>query len=181
LAHIASRLKEIKLDEIPNVTNDMLDRLRKLNINSVYQLAVQIPSELAFKIDDTSIDAEFAAKFIGNARKVLAENEILSNEFSTADDMLEKRNKISRYSTGSCNFDTFLNGGFETQSITEIAGEFGSGKSQICHTLCAAAIALLEDESPDVTGNRAPGTIIFIDTEIHSMQTVSIKLLNKRI
>ncbi|MGA9150698.1 MAG: hypothetical protein WBZ36_08975 [Candidatus Nitrosopolaris sp.] len=28
----------------------------------------------------------------------------------------------------------FLKGGIETQAITEIAGEFGSGKSQICYT-----------------------------------------------
>ena len=168
-APISSRLKQVTMEEIPHITSDLLDKLRKLNINSVYQLAVQIPSELAFEISDVTIDVEFAAKLIGNARKTLAENDIISKEFSTADDMLEKRNKISRYSTGSSGFDTFLNGGFETQSITEIAGEFGSGKSQICHTLCAAAIVLLEDESPDGADNgsthSAPGSIIFIDTE----------------
>ena len=116
------------MEKIPDITSDMLDKLRKLNINSVYQLAVQSPSELALGISDV-LDVESAAKLIGNARKILTENEVLSREFSTADDMLEKRNKISRYSTGSSNFDTFLNGGFETQSITELAGEFGSGKS----------------------------------------------------
>ena len=92
------------------------------------------------------MDIELAAKLIGNARKILTQNEVLSREFSTADEVLEKRNKISRYATGSSNFDSFLNGGFETQSITEIAGEFGSGKSQICHTLCVAAIELMEDD-----------------------------------
>src|SRR5918994_4859506 len=106
------------MEEIPDITSDMLDEIRKLNINSVYQLAVQIPSELASGINDATIDVELAAKLIGNARKILAENEILSNEFSTADDMLEKRNKISRYTTGSENFDAFLNGRFDTQSIT---------------------------------------------------------------
>jgi transcription initiation factor TFIIB len=29
----------------------------------------------------------------------------------------------------------------ESQAITELAGEFGSGKSQICHTLCVTAAA----------------------------------------
>ena len=140
------------MEKIPDITSDMLDKLRKLNINSVYQLAVQSPSELALGISDV-LDVESAAKLIGNARKILTENEVLSREFSTADDMLEKRNKISRYSTGSSNFDTFLDGGFETQSITEIAGEFGSGKTAICHTLCAAAIALLKNESLDVNDN----------------------------
>jgi hypothetical protein len=112
------------MEEIPDITSDTLDKLRKLNINSVQQLAVQIPSELAFNISDLTIDRESAAQLIGNARRILTENEILSKEFSTADDMLNERYKISRFSTGSSNFDTFLNGGFETQSITEIAGEF---------------------------------------------------------
>ena len=171
MAHISSRLKEVTMEKIPDITSDMLDKLRKLNINSVNQLAVQIPSELAFEMSDLTIDTESAAKLIGNARRILTENETLSKEFSTADDVLKERNKISRFPTGSSNFDTFLNGGFESQSITEIAGEFGSGKSQICHTLCAAAIALLEDESPDGADNdngstyRPPGSIIFIDTE----------------
>jgi DNA repair protein RadA len=166
LAHISSRHKEVMMEEIDDITSDMLDKLRKLNINSVHQLAVQIPSELAFEINDAFIDIESAAKLIGNAHKILTENEIIAKEFSTADDMLETRNKISRYSTGSSNFDTFLNGGFETQLVTEIAGEFGSGKSQMCQTLCAAAIALMENNRLDKQESQIPPhSIIFIDTE----------------
>ena len=147
------------MEEIPDITSDILDKLRKLNINSVYQLAVQIPSELALKISDTS-------RLIGNARKILIERDLLSKDFSTADDMLEKRSKISRYPTGSSNFDTFLDGGFETQAITEIAGEFGSGKSQICQTLCAAAITLMENDRPGENATQSQSeSIIFVDTE----------------
>ena len=69
----------------------------------------------------------------------------LSQEFSTADVFLEKRNKLTRYATGSEDFDDLLNGGFETQAITELVGEFGSGKSQICHTLCIAANQFIEN------------------------------------
>ena len=167
MVRISSRLKEVTMEKIPDITSDMLDKLRKLNINSVYQLAVQSPSELALEISDV-LDVELAAKLIGNARKILTENEVLSKEFSTADDLLVRRNNISRYKTGSSNFDSFLNGGIETQSITEIAGEFGSGKSQICHTLCTAAIELMEDDLDTCDSgliHRPPGSIIFIDTE----------------
>jgi DNA repair protein RadA len=103
---------------------------------------------------------------IGNARNILTENDLLSKEFSTANDMLKKRNKISRYPTGSSNFDTFLDGGFETQAITEIAGEFGSGKSQICQALCAAAITLMKnDRLVENTTQKPHESIIFVDTE----------------
>jgi DNA repair protein RadA len=165
---MSSRLREVIMEDIPDLTSDTLERLRGLNINSVYQLAVQTPSELASWINDVQFDVQSASNLIGNARKILTENEVLSKEFSTADDLLEKRNKISRYTTGSEKFDAFLNGGFETQAITEIAGEFGSGKSQICHALCVAANKLVENSRlGDSNENKQyeAGNIIFIDTE----------------
>ena len=70
MATISSRLKEVTMEKIPNITSDMLDKLRKLNINSVYQLAVQSPSELGLGISNV-LDVELAAKLIGNARKLL--------------------------------------------------------------------------------------------------------------
>lgn len=154
-----SRLKQVTMEEIPNITSDLIERLRKLNINSVYQLAVQNPTELALDYPDTSLSVESASILVANARKILIDNEVLSQEFLTADDLLEKRNKLPRYATGSESFDNLLNGGFESQAVTELAGEFGSGKSQICHTLCVAASKLIKNNPGDL------GNIIFIDSE----------------
>ena len=144
------------MEWIPDITSDIIDKLKKLNINSVYQLAVQSPIELALEFEDTSLNVESASTLIANARKTLIDNEVLSQEFLTGDDLLEKRNKLSRYATGSESLDNLMNGGFETQAITELVGEFGSGKSQICHTLCVAASKLIKNDS---------GNIIFIDSE----------------
>lgn len=131
------------MEEIPDITSDMIEHLRRRHIDSVYQLAVQTPIELALKMyDDDSkvvVDIKSVSILIANARKVLTENGNLSKEFSTADEMRESRKKISRYTTGSEKFDAFLNDGFESQSITELAGEFGSGKAQICHREIASA------------------------------------------
>ena len=156
MARISSRLKELTMEGIPDITSDIIDKLKKLNINSVYQLAVQSPIELALEFEDTSLNVESASTLIANARKILIDNEVLSQEFLTGDDLLEKRNKLSRYATGSESLDNLMNGGFETQAITELVGEFGSGKSQICHTLCVAASKLIKNDS---------GNIIFIDSE----------------
>lgn len=38
--------------------------------------------------------------------------------------------------TGSKELDKLLNGGLETGSITELFGEFRTGKTQLCHQLC---------------------------------------------
>jgi DNA repair protein RadA len=73
------------------------------------------------------------------AQKLLRESDFLDKEFTTADLALEKRRAIRRCSTGSSALDDLLLGGIETHAITEFFGEFGSGKSQICHTLCVTA------------------------------------------
>ena len=49
---------------------------------------------------------------------------------------LEERKKLTRITSGSKELDNLLGGGFESNSITELFGEFRTGKTQICHTLC---------------------------------------------
>ena len=69
-----------------------------------------------------------------------------------------RRNQIMRCTTGSKSLDGLLSGGIETQALTEFAGEFGSGKSQLCHTLSVTA------NMPKERGGLG-GNVIFIDTE----------------
>ena len=58
-------------------------------------------------------------------------NEILSTGFQPSNIFLEKRKKLVRITTGSKELDTLLGGGFESNSITELFGEFRTGKTQI--------------------------------------------------
>ena len=50
-------------------------------------------------------------------------------EFKTAAEYLEQRKNIINITTGSSEFDKLLGGGIETGSITEIFGEFRTGKT----------------------------------------------------
>ena len=92
------------------------------------------------------------------AQRLLRESNVLDKEFVTADFVLEKRKSMLRCSTGSKSLDELLLGGIETQAVTEFYGEFGSGKSQICHTLCAMASRPLSEKGLE-------GGVIYIDTE----------------
>jgi DNA repair protein RadA len=65
---------------------------------------------------------------------------------------------LPRCSTGSRVLDELLLGGIEPQAVTEFYGESGSGKSEICHTLCAMA------RQPIESGGLDSG-VIYIDTE----------------
>jgi DNA repair protein RAD51 len=55
--------------------------------------------------------------------------------FTTASEFHVKRSEIIQLTTGSKEFDKLLQGGIETGSITELFGEFRTGKTQLCHQL----------------------------------------------
>ena len=78
--------------------------------------------------------------------------------FCTGLQVVEKRKRIKKLSTGSTALDTLLGGGLESQSITEAFGEFRTGKTQLANTL--SVIAQLPIEK-----GGGSGKVIFIDTE----------------
>jgi DNA repair protein RAD51 len=55
--------------------------------------------------------------------------------FCTATEFHAKRSEIIQIATGSKELDKLLQGGIETGSITEMFGEFRTGKTQLCHTM----------------------------------------------
>jgi DNA repair protein RadA len=149
---------DFELEQLPGVEPHLINKLRRAGIESVVHLAVSIPRELAngdYEGNIVAADVDTLAQLVMKAKKSLIDSGVLSKEFCTAQEVLERRETLVRFTTGSKNLDTFLKGGIETQAITEFAGEFGSGKSQICHTLCVTANNM----------NKTEGSIIFIDTE----------------
>ena len=168
---IMSHVSNLRLEDLPDVEPYMISKLKRAGIQSVLDLAVSIPIELAggggdYVIDDENSaitsDIETISQLIGKAKKALIDSGALSKEFCTAEEFLERRNSLVRFTTGSGNLDAFLKGGVETQAITEVAGEFGSGKSQICHTLCVTANI---GKGKERGRGKGLDSIIFIDTE----------------
>jgi len=78
--------------------------------------------------------------------------------FTTATEMHLKRSQIIQVTTGSKELDKLLNGGIETGSITELFGEFRTGKSQLCHTLAVTCQLPIDN-------GGAEGKCLYIDTE----------------
>lgn len=58
-------------------------------------------------------------------------HKIIPMGFQSANEVFEQRKNVLHISTGSKEFDKLLNGGIETGSITELFGEFRTGKSQV--------------------------------------------------
>jgi len=60
-----------------------------------------------------------------------AANKIQNFGFVSGSLVAEQRKKLIKISTGSKEFDKLLGGGIETMSITEVFGEFRTGKTQL--------------------------------------------------
>ncbi|KAI0655172.1 Rad51 variant [Cubamyces menziesii] len=93
------------------------------------------------------------------ADKILAEAlKIIPLGFQSATEVHARRAELVHITTGSKNLDALLGGGIETGAITELFGEFRTGKSQICHTLAVTCQLPV-----DMGGGE--GKCLYIDTE----------------
>ncbi|WVO18163.1 meiotic recombinase Dmc1 [Cryptococcus depauperatus] len=83
---------------------------------------------------------------------------ILPPPFLTGTEIADRRQNVVYITTGSKSVDAILGGGIATQSITEVFGEYRTGKTQLCHTLCVAT------QLPEDQGGGS-GKVAYIDTE----------------
>jgi hypothetical protein len=128
---IMSDVSDLQLEELPGVQQHLISKLKQAGIQSILDLAVSIPNELAaggegvgYEGNTISADKETISELVLKAKKALVDSGALIKEFSTADQVLERRKYLVRYTTGSKNLDDFLKGGIESQAITELTGEF---------------------------------------------------------
>lgn len=139
----------VELEDLPSVGEKTAQKLKDAGFADMMRLATATAKELAVKAE---IGEGVAEKVIEAARK--AE----SIDFETAYDVMERRRDVGRITVGSEAFNELIGGGIETQSLTEVFGEFGSGKSQISHEL-AVTVQLPSDKG------GLEGECVFIDTE----------------
>ncbi|MFQ6107185.1 MAG: DNA repair and recombination protein RadA [Thermoplasmata archaeon] len=143
-------MKATDIEELPGVGPATADKLKDAGYTDLMAIAVSAPQALA---DAAEIGASTAQKIITAAREAAD-----IGGFETGEALLEKRRSVGKLTSGSKALDELLGGGFETQAIIELFGEFGSGKTQIAHQL-AVNVNLSVDR-----GGLEGGTI-WIDSE----------------
>jgi len=141
--------KEIPVTELPGVGPATTLKLKEAGLTTIRAIALSSVSEL---VNNADLGDKTAAKLI----KLCQEQVGLT--FSTADTLYTERLALDRISTGSDNLDELFGDGIETGSITELFGEFRTGKTQIAHQLCV--MVQLPREKGGLAANAA-----YIDTE----------------
>ncbi|KAG9098999.1 Meiotic recombination protein dmc1 [Ceratobasidium sp. UAMH 11750] len=139
--------------------------------------------DMVEELQSHGINAQDIAKLKGMSEAKVekikeASQKILGSSFQTGVQVSDKRKRVIQVSSGSKSVDTMLGGGFMSQSISEVYGEFRhdisarllvpyanfcndnsrTGKTQLAHTL--SVIAQLP---PEMGG--ASGKVTYIDTE----------------
>ncbi|MDP6900087.1 MAG: DNA repair and recombination protein RadA [Candidatus Thalassarchaeaceae archaeon] len=141
---------EPTVDDLPGVGPATAEKLREAGFNELLAIAVMTPSALA---DAAELGEAVSAKIISGAKK-------LANigGFVSGSSLLERRRQVLKLTSGTTSIDELLGGGFETQSICEVYGEFGSGKTQVGHQLAVNCLLPKEQGGLD-------GEVFYIDTE----------------
>jgi len=138
-----------KLEELQSVTKEHLDKLESAGYTTIESLSWLNPEELSEK---TGIDFEIAKTIITEAISNIDQKPV------SAADLLLKEEKRLKITTGSTELDKLLGGGIFTGEITEVSGEFASGKTQLCFQLC------INVQLPPEQGGLEGG-VYYIDTE----------------
>jgi DNA repair protein RadA len=137
------------LESLNGVGSTTAAKLRVSGYTTIEALAVTPPREI---MEKTNIGFNTILKIQEAARQMVA------TDFKTAHEFYEKRQTMKKCTTGSRKLDEIFGGGIETQALTELIGEFGSGKTQLC--LMLSVTVQLPPEQGGLGGNVA-----FIDTE----------------
>lgn len=141
---------EVALEDLPGVGTATAEKLREAGYTDLMELAVASPGDIA---EAAEIGTIVATKIIAEARRAA---DVGSFELGTT--LLERRKRLGRVTTNAKSLDELLGGGVETQAITEFAGEFGTGKTQLAHQV-AVDIQLPVDQG------GLTGETVYIDTE----------------
>jgi len=136
------------LEDLPDIGPATVAKLKEIGFKTVESLGTAAVAELV----TAGIGEAMAEKVIEAARKSMAIT------FVRGDELVELRKNMRKLTTGCSSLDRLLNGGIETESLTEFYGEFGSGKSQLCHQLCVT-VQLGEAQG------GLNGSVLYIDTE----------------
>ncbi len=130
--------------------------LRSGGYNTITELAAALPSVVATRCRMKK--AGNAEELVAKANEFLREKGFLEAVILTGVEDVKRREALFRISTNSKNIDKLLNGGVESEAITEIFAENGVGKTQICNMV--AINTTLSKELGGIEGN-----VLWIDTE----------------
>ena len=146
--------KVSSITDLPGIGPTTASKLIEAGYSTLESIATVSIGELA---SIGGMGQKTVQKIIESAR------EALEIDFETAKQVLERRRNLAKITTGSATLDTLFGGGIETGAVTELYGEFRTGKTQLAHQLCVTC------QLPVEKGGLRDGDdypkVVYVDSE----------------
>ena len=146
--------KATTITDLPGIGPSTAAKLVEAGFSTLESIATVSIGELS---SIASLGEKTVQKIIEAAR------EALDIDFETAKIVLARRQDLAKITTGSQRLDELFGGGIETGAVTELYGEFRTGKTQIAHQLCVTT-QLDRSKGGLREGDEYP-RVVYVDTE----------------
>ncbi len=145
----------INIADLPGIGPSTAKKLEEAGYMTAFALAVASVSDI---VEVGGMGEKTAVSIIQAAR------DNLNITFEPARVILERRRSIIKLTTSSKALDELFGGGIESGGITEFAGEYRTGKTQLAHQLCINVFLPVEKGGFGILDESSPRAI-YIDTE----------------
>ncbi|NIQ06083.1 MAG: DNA repair and recombination protein RadA [Candidatus Korarchaeota archaeon] len=157
-------MKNLTVRDLKHTSKGTMEKLEEAGILLIKDLMMFHPNRLAEVVGVSKETAEKLVERAFDLMEVSEEEKPKAIGLERAEDLEAMEEKLEFLTTGSETLDELLHGGFPRGKVTELAGEYGAGKSQACYTALANAF-LPKKEGGLRDGDFDDIGVIHIDAE----------------
>jgi len=169
---------DLTVDQLDGVGAVTKKKLESFGIKSIVDICVRGAKEVQ---EITGVDKGKANSWVFNSQKILEENNFIRKSDMSVKELMDYQENQERISTKCTEVDELFSGGLTPESVYEVYGEFGCGKTQFCLSLTAEVIAKGENviwiDCEDTFRPRRLGEIL-VARELCTQEEVMDKLDN---
>ena len=169
---------DLTVDQLDGVGAVTKKKLESFGIKSIIDICVRGAKEVQ---EITGVDKGKANSWVFNSQKILEENNFIRKSDMSVTELMAYQDNQERIATKCTEVDELFSGGLTPESVYEVYGEFGCGKTQFCLSLTAEVIAKGEKviwiDCEDTFRPRRLGEIL-VARELCTQEEVMDKLDN---
>jgi DNA repair protein RadA len=169
---------DLTVDQLDGVGAVTKKKLESFGIKSIVDICVRGAKEVQ---EITGVDKGKANSWVFNSQKILEENNFIRKSDMSVTELMAYQDNQERIATKCTEVDELFSGGLTPESVYEVYGEFGCGKTQFCLSLTAEVIAKGENviwiDCEDTFRPRRLGEIL-VARELCTQEEVMDKLDN---
>lgn len=129
---------DIGLQQLKGLGEATDKKLTGYGVSNLYDLCVRGAKEIC---EMTGADMDTCQGWVLKAKAKLGELGLVRKTDMTALELYDYQENIKKIPIGMADLDKLFDGGLHPESLYEIYGEFGSGKTQYALTACAVVLA----------------------------------------